>query len=376
MRFASIVGARPQFVKLSAVSRALRRRNEEVIIHTGQHYDPCLSDSFFRELSIPKADYHLGIGSGPHGAQTGRMLEAIEGVLAQVRPDGVLVYGDTNSTLAGALAAVKLHIPVAHVEAGLRSFDRAMPEEVNRVLTDHASSRLFCPTETARKHLSREGVEDGVVVVGDVMCDVLLEAKPLLAGRAEALLAKLGVARKAYVLLTIHRAATTDDPERLREAARAVADLGMDVVFPIHPRTRRAAERYGTTWGWQTRVIDPVGYVDMLVLQHNAHRVVTDSGGVQKEAFLLGVPCVTLREQTEWPETVEVGWNTLLNSADALPQAVARPAPQPADTHPFGHGDAALKIARSMESWPPRERAFREQTTLPLDRDGWRASSS
>ena len=354
MRFVSVVGARPQFVKLSAVSRALREAQEEVIVHTGQHYDDSLSAAFFRDLAIPPPDHDLGIGSGPHGAQTGRMLEAIEAVLAGVRPDGVIVYGDTNSTLAGALAAVKLHIPVAHVEAGLRSFDRRMPEEVNRVVTDHVSSRLFCPTETARQHLRREGVERGVELVGDVMFDVLREAEPRLAARAGSLLARLGVTPGDYVLVTVHRAANTDDPGRLRDLVQAVGSVEAPVVFPAHPRTREAMRRHGIEPDRHVRLLEPVGYLDMLALERSAARIVTDSGGVQKEAFLLGVPCVTVREETEWPETVDAGWNTLVGASPrALVQALARPRPPLPRSSPFGRGDAARRIAESLAAWPP-----------------------
>jgi len=353
MRFASIVGARPQFIKLAPLSRALRRTHEEVIVHTGQHYDDGLSGTFFRELSIPAPDYALGIGSDLHGAQTGRMLEAIEEVLMRERPDGAIVYGDTNSTLAGALAAVKLHIPVAHVEAGLRSFNRAMPEEINRIVADHVATRLFCPTEMARRHLAAEGVVDGVEVVGDVMCDLLLQVRPLLAERASKLLPALDVAPGAYVLATIHRSANTDDPERLRRIVRALGDLALPVVFPLHPRTRHAVRRHAIAPAGAIHLIDPVGYLDMLTLERHAFRVITDSGGVQKEAFMLGVPCVTLREDTEWPETVDAGWNVLVgDSPTAMADAARRPAPVAPPGHPFGVGDAAIRIARSLDRWP------------------------
>ncbi len=346
MRLASIVGARPQFIKLAPVSRALRLHHQELIIHTGQHYDAALSSQFFEELTIPAPDYHLGIGSASHGAQTGRMLELIEEVLLKERPDGVLVFGDTNSTLAGALAAAKLHIPVAHVEAGLRSFNREMPEEINRVLTDHISTWLFCPTETARGHLAHEGITKGVEMVGDVMYDVLRQVQPRLAGRAQALLSTLEVEPQSYVLLTIHRPANTDDPARLGAIAQAISDLGRPAIFPVHPRTQRFMKEYGLTWGAQVRLIEPVGYADMLALVQAAYRVATDSGGLQKEAFLLGTPCVTLRDETEWPETLESGWNVLVGCRpEAIIAALNRPQPAPPRQHPFGEGDAALRIA-------------------------------
>jgi UDP-N-acetylglucosamine 2-epimerase len=346
MRFASIVGARPQFIKLAPVSRALRLQHEELIIHTGQHYDAALSDQFFDELAIPTPDYHLGVGSASHGAQTGRMLEAIEEVLQKERPDGVIVFGDTNSTLAGALAAAKLHMPVAHVEAGLRSFNREMPEEINRILTDHLSTWLFCPTETACQHLADEGVTSGVARVGDVMYDVLKQVQPRLAERAPALLSSFGVEAQSYLLLTIHRAANTDDPVRLSQIAQAISDLGKPVIFPVHPRTQKFMQEYHLTWGTKVHLIEPLGYLDMLTLVQAASRIATDSGGLQKEAFLLGTPCATLREETEWPETLEGGWNTLVGSRPkAIIEALNLPQPEPLHQNPFGEGDAALRIA-------------------------------
>ncbi len=349
MRFASIVGARPQFVKLAPVSSALRQQHRELIIHTGQHYDYCMSAQFFDELAIPEPDYHLGIGSGTHGAQTGQMLEAIEQVLMKDRPDWVIVYGDTNSTLAGALAAAKLHIPIAHVEAGLRSFNRTMPEEINRVMTDHLSDRLFCPTETARRQANREGITQGVEVVGDVMYDILLQVRPKLEGRVKTLLPSLGIAPQAYVLATVHRAANTDDPEAMRKIVRVLNKLEMPVVFPVHPRTRACLERYDISFGKHVQSIAPVGYIDMLALEYGAYRILTDSGGVQKEAFLLGVPCITLREETEWVETVATGWNILAgNHWEVIVEAVGQPRPEPPQRNPFGEGDAALRIAQIL----------------------------
>jgi UDP-GlcNAc3NAcA epimerase len=367
MRLASIVGARPQFIKLAAVSAAIRQQHEELIIHTGQHYDYNMSAQFFDELAIPAPDYHLEVGSGTQGAQTARMLEAIEQVLLRERPDWVVVYGDTNSTLAGALAAAKLHIPIAHVEAGLRSFNRSMPEEINRVVTDHLSHRLFCPTETARRQANSEGIVQGVEVVGDVMYDVLLRVRPGIDDRARTLLPRLGVTPQNYLLATVHRAANTDDPTAMRSIARALNRLKMPVIFPVHPRTRSSLEQCGITWKRHVQCIEPVGFTDMLALEANAHRVLTDSGGVQKEAFLLEVPCVTLREETEWRETVETGWNTLVGSRwEAIVEAIDLPRPDPPRLHPFGKGDAAMRIALSwsdvkaesvveksrMELWP------------------------
>ncbi len=353
MKFISVVGARPQFIKLAPVSRALRRYHEEIIVHTGQHYDERLSGTFFAELGIPAPDYNLGVGSGSHGAQTGEMLAAIERVLLDVRPDGVIVFGDTNSTLAAALAAAKLHQPVAHVEAGLRSFDRTMPEEINRVVTDHLSTRLFCPTESGVAHARAEGITSGVELVGDVMYDVLRQMEPQLDGRAATLLPSLGVAPGGYALATIHRPANTDDPAVMARLAAGLRALGLPVIFPAHPRTRKLLDQYGIDFGENVRQIEPVGYLDMLTLQRSALRVVTDSGGIQKEAFLLGVPCVTLRDTTEGPETVAGGWNTLVaRDPAALVAAFQRPpAPRPAQ-NPFGEGDAAERIARSLRHWP------------------------
>jgi len=348
VRFASIVGARPQFIKLAPVSCALRQRHEEIIIHTGQHYDYNMSAQFFDELTIPAPDYHLGVGSGAHGAQTGRMLEAIEQVLMKERPNWVIVYGDTNSTLAGALAAAKLHIPIAHVEAGLRSFNRAMAEEINRVIADHLSDRLFCPTETARNHLDNEGITQGVEVVGDVMYDVLLQVQPKLDAHVEELLPTLHVAPQSYVLITVHRPANTDDPAAVSDIAYALNRLEMPVIFPIHPRTRACLERYDIAWKRHVQLIEPRGYFDMLALERAAYRILTDSGGMQKEAFHLQVPCVTLRKETEWPETVDSGWNVLVGSSwEAILDAISLPKPHPSPQNPFGAGDAAVRIAHS-----------------------------
>jgi UDP-GlcNAc3NAcA epimerase len=348
VRIASIVGARPQFVKVAVVSRALRQQHEELIIHTGQHYDYNMSAQFFEELDIPASDYHLGCGSGSHGAQTGRMLEAIEEVLLKERFDAVIVYGDTNSTLAGALSAAKLHIPVAHVEAGLRNFDQAMPEEINRVLSDHLSCRLYCPTETACRNLNREGITCGVELVGDVMYDLLLQVQPNLALRTERLLRTFHLAPQSYALVTVHRAVNADNREAMRGIADGLNRLEMPVIFPVHPRTRARLEHYDITWAKHVRLIEPVGYLDMMALGRTAYRILTDSGGLQKEAFLLGVPCVTLREETEWVETVEAGWNILAGIRwQDIVKAVGNPTPEPPLHNPFGEGNAALRIAQS-----------------------------
>jgi UDP-GlcNAc3NAcA epimerase len=283
-----------------------------VIVHTGQHYDDSMSNVFFEELEIPEPDFNLGIGSGSHGVQTGRMLIAIEEVLLEERPDVVLVYGDTNSTLAGALCASKLHIPLAHVEAGLRSFNREMPEEVNRVVADHLSDTLLCPSETGVNNLAGEGITKGVHLVGDLMMDALRHFSGIAKSKSH-ILDRVGVTAKDYFLATVHRAENTDDRERLANILAALSEIGRKVVFPMHPRTKHRMAECGLTnaLGDNVIVIDPLGYLDMINLEQNATAVLTDSGGVQKEAFWLKVPCITLRDETEWVETVASGWNTL-----------------------------------------------------------------
>jgi UDP-N-acetylglucosamine 2-epimerase len=351
MRVATIVGARPEFIQLAPVSRALRRFHEECLIHTGQHYDVAMSEQFFQELSLPLPDYQLDCGSGLHGEQTARMLERVEQALLKEQPDWVVVFGDTNSTLAGALAAAKLHIPLAHVEAGLRSFNREMPEEINRVVADHISDHLFCPTETARINLLREGIIRGVELVGDVMYDIHLLVKPLLEERAQALLRTLHVAAHRYLLVTIHRPANTDNAGSMRNIATALNHLDLPIIFPIHPRTRKRLAGYDISWGRHILLIEPVGFLDMLALERYAYRILTDSGGVQKQAFISRVPCITLREETEWRETVESGWNVLVGSCfQAILDAVALPAPPDLHPNPFGDGQAAKRIVQSLSS--------------------------
>ncbi len=331
MKIVTVVGARPQFIKAAAVSRALRKSCAEVLVHTGQHYDDNMSRVFFDELDIPPPDYHLGIGSGSHGAQTGAMLSAIEDVLLAEKPDRVMVYGDTNSTLAGALAAAKLHIPVAHVEAGLRSFNRRMPEEINRVLTDHLSDLLFCPSPAAVANLAGEGVAAGVHLVGDVMYEALIHAVAV-AERKSDVLGRLRLQAGQYALATIHRAENTDDPPRLVRLMDALQEISRHrpVVFPVHPRTRRRLESIERAQqSGDVRLLEPMGYLDMVRLEAAASVLLTDSGGMQKEAYWLHVPCVTLREETEWVETVQQGWNTLAGAdGDKIVQA-ARNAVRP-----------------------------------------------
>ncbi len=354
MKIASIIGARPQFIKCAPVSRELRREHEEILIHTGQHYDHGMSAVFFEELAIPEPDYNLGIGSGTHGHQTGAMLGAIEDLFVREEPDLVLVYGDTNSTLAGALAAAKLHIPVAHVEAGLRSFDRRMPEEVNRVLVDHCSDLLFCPTATAVRNLAGEGIAAGVHLTGDVMVDALRENLSLAQERSTAF-ADLDLSPKDYYLATVHRAGNTDDPAALRAIMEAFARLDALVVFPAHPRTRKKFIDYGIEPAENVRIVEPLPYFDMLALLSGARAVLTDSGGVQKEAYILGVPCVTLRENTEWVETVEDGWNVLTGADRDRIVAEAERAGSARRRHSarFGDGHAAERIAAIITEYEP-----------------------
>ena len=348
VKIVSIVGARPQFIKCAPVSRELRKEHEEILVHTGQHYDHGMSAVFFEELAIPEPDYNLGIGSGTHGRQTGAMLGAIEDVLGKEEPDIVLVYGDTNSTLAGALAAAKMHVPVAHVEAGLRSFDRRMPEEVNRVLTDHASDILFCPTETAVENLAAEGIQAGVYPVGDVMVDAL-EFNRAVAEERSRILEDVGVGPGEYLVVTVHRPSNTDDHENMAGILGALGEAGMPVVFPVHPRTRKCLEGYGlfSRMPENVRVTEPLGYLDMLHLMAHTGKILTDSGGVQKEAYMLGVPCITLRENTEWVETVEAGWNVLVGARRGeIVRAIREFAPGERRESIFGGGDASALIGK------------------------------
>ncbi|MEM0449095.1 MAG: UDP-N-acetylglucosamine 2-epimerase (non-hydrolyzing) [Methanomassiliicoccales archaeon] len=315
MRIATVVGARPQFVKCAPLSKEIRKKDHEILIHTGQHYDYEMSKVFFDELQIPEPDYNLNVGSGSHGEQTGRALEAIEKTLIEVKPKLVIVYGDTNSTLAGALAAAKLNIPVCHVEAGLRSYDRKMPEEINRVLTDHVSSVLFAPTERAVENLSKEGIRKGVYRVGDVMVDSLAMAKKAAAAPSP-MIESLNLEKGKYIAMTMHRSQNTDNPQNLRRIISALSRIEERVIFPVHPRTRKALQTEGLIHNLpgNLSLIDPLGYVDMIRLMSNARVILTDSGGIQKESYLLGVRCVTMRDTTEWPETLRGGMNILVGS--------------------------------------------------------------
>lgn len=347
-RITTVLGARPQFIKAAPVSRALRRVFDERLVHTGQHYDPQMSAVFFAELGLPAPDLALHVGSGSHGEQTGRMLEALDRDLQAHRPDAVLVYGDTNSTLAGALAAAKLGIPVVHVEAGLRSFVRDMPEEINRVLTDRVSTLCCCPSEAARRHLAAEGITTGVVVVGDVMFDAVLEAAARVAHDPDQL-ASLGLSRGPYALATIHRASNTDDPARLRAIVEALGALDLPTCWPVHPRTRAAMARAGIAMPPGVRAVDPLGYLPMIAALTHAAVVVTDSGGLQKEAYWLGVPCVTVRDETEWTETVAAGWNTLVGVDGARLVAAAQRRPRPdCARDAYGPAGAAERVTDAI----------------------------
>ena len=351
MKVLSVVGARPQFVKAFPLSRALRERHEEVLVHTGQHYDEELSDVFFEELSIPEPDHNLGVGSGGHAEQTAAMMTGLAELVEAEAPDVVLVYGDTNSTLAAALVAAKEEPKLAHVEAGLRSHNWSMPEEVNRVLTDHCSDLLFAPTTEAAENLRAEGLYDKVHRTGDVMYDAILAAKDR-ALSGSTILDDVDVAEGEYVLATVHRAGNTDDPARLRSILEGLGDAPAPVVFPAHPRTVAAMEEYDLLGLAEERLtlIEPVGYLDFVRLLAGAERVATDSGGVQKEAFYLDRPCVTLRDETEWTELVESGWNRLVGAdRGAIRAALSGPVDRPPKPSLYGGGDAAENVVAALD---------------------------
>ena len=346
----TIIGARPQFIKAAAVSRAIAKRKTlcEVIVHTGQHFDNNMSDIFFNELDIPKPDYHLGIGGCTQGEMTGRQLEAIESILLKEKPDWVLVYGDTNSTLAGALAAVKLHIPVAHVEAGLRSFNKRMPEEINRILTDHTADYLFAPTETAILNLRNENIkEEKLHLVGDVMFDASLfyrhrNQKPEWFDR-------LGLAPNEFVLATIHRAENTDDPKKLQNIFNGLMASKMPVILPLHPRTKTQLKKLTIAPSDQLHLVDPVGYLQIGWLEANSALICTDSGGIQKEAYFYKKPCLTMRDETEWHELIEHGWNQLVGTdPERIAMAIAHANTPQDGSLLYGDGDAANQILDIM----------------------------
>lgn len=353
MKILSVVGARPQFVKLAPIAKAMKKQGvEHIIVHTGQHYDPMLSDVFFRDLGIPDPDEHLGIGSGKHGEQTGKMLIALEPVFQKYQPDWVLVYGDTNSTLAAAVAAVKLHLPLAHLEAGLRSFNRRMPEEHNRVLTDHAADLLLAPTAVAAKHLSNEGLVERTVVVGDVMTDVVLQVKEQVKDKPSPIMEEFGFSEGAYRLATIHRPDNTDDKNRLEQILDSLADLDLPTVILAHPRLVAKCKEHGIELGRGNLLAHrPLAYPELVASALHSAGVVTDSGGLQKEAFLLGTMCTTVRPETEWVETVELGWNQLVEPGDTLVKAAQRPQAKATDQLPYGDGKAAELVVETLSNW-------------------------
>ncbi|HEY4690075.1 MAG TPA: UDP-N-acetylglucosamine 2-epimerase (non-hydrolyzing) [Anaerolineae bacterium] len=350
MRIASIVGARPDFIQAALVSQALRRRHEEVLIHTGQHYDYQMSQVFFEHLRLPEPTLNLDVGSGPHGQQTAEILARLERALIEYRPDLVLVRGDTNSTLAGALAAAKLHIPLARIDAGERSFNKRMPEEINRLVADRLADVLFCITHTAIRQLTDEGIVNSVYFTGDVMLDTLRQHLALARQRSR-ILSDLALETDGYLLATVHRAGNTDDPDRLRSIITAFNRIREPIVFPLHPRTRAAIDRLRLPLASHIRSIEPVGYLDMLALESNARIILTDSNGVQREAYFLSIPCITLRDETELMETVTVGWNRLVDcDPDRITTALREFTP-PADHPPlFGDGHAAERIAKILSS--------------------------
>lgn len=341
-RVLTVVGARPQFIKAAPLSRALAKAGlGEILVHTGQHYDRGMSDVFFEELDIPAPSIHLGIGQASRAVQLARMIEGLSDAIDREKPDAVVVYGDTTSTLAGALAAGIAGTKLAHVEAGLRSFNRSMPEEFHRKLADHAADLFFCPTPTSVELLRREGITNGVHLVGDTMYDAILWARAKAADRST--LTKIGVTKGNYALATLHRPYNVDEPARLAELIDALGRIEMDIVFPVHPRTR--AKLGDAKLPANLRLIDPIGFLDMVALEANAKLILTDSGGVQKEAYFLAVPCVTIRPETEWVETLDGGWNVLANEPDAIVAAARRAKPAVPPKPIFGNGHAAEQIA-------------------------------
>ncbi|GIK30319.1 MAG: UDP-N-acetylglucosamine 2-epimerase (non-hydrolyzing) [Chloroflexi bacterium] len=363
MRILTVIGARPQFVKAAPVSAALRTAHEEYLVHTGQHYDYNMSDIFFEELGLPAPDLNLGAGSGTHATQTASMIAPLERAVIAQNPDMILVYGDTNSTVAAALVAHALDVPLAHVEAGLRSYNRTMPEEINRIVTDRVSDLLFCPSQVAVENLAKEGIREGVVLTGDVMVDAVLRAVET-AKQTSMIHVTLGI-NAPYALLTIHRPANTDDPDALAAILSGCGGLDLPVIFPVHPRTRVAMDRAGIALPENVRLINPLGYIDMLCLLEAAEVALTDSGGLQKEAYILKTPAVTIRTETEWVETVASGWNRLVApDAQAIVSAVAEAAHNQPETHPdyYGDGNAAERIVAALEAFVEEHHAERSGT--------------
>lgn len=353
MKVMTVVGARPEFIQLAPVMRAIERRHRHVLVHTGQHYDEGMSAVFFDELSIGSPAHHLGVGGGSHGRQTGRMLMAVEDVILDESPDWVLVFGDTNSTVAGALAAAKLHVPLAHVEAGLRSYDRRMPEEVNRIVTDHLSQCLLAPTTVAVENLEREGISHGVHKVGDVRVDLLTDLVPKVRQSAAELLERLGIPQgEDFALATIHRASNTDDRERLTRVLDALREVETPIVLPVHPRLAKMTAEFDLSFSPNVRALEPVGFFETLALLDACAFVLTDSGGLQKEAYILRRPCITLRDTTEWVETVESGWNRLAEpTADSLGAALLAARGAPPQDHPAHYGSYGVgeRIVERLE---------------------------
>jgi len=348
MKIISIVGARPEFIQATPVSRALRKNHQEILVHTGQHYDYLMSQTFFDELGIPAPDYNLEIGSGSHASQTAEILVRFEEVVLKEDPDIVIVRGDTNSTLAGALVASKLHIPTVHIEAGERSFDHRMPEEINRLVADQLSSAYFCVSQTAVNQLAKEGITKNVFWVGDVMLDAKITNRQL-ARQKSMILSRLELAPEKYGLVTVHRAANTDDPDRLANIVKALYQVGETIIFPVHPRTRGAFQKLDVQVADTIRLIEPVGYYDMMALEENARIIATDSGGVQREAYFMRKPCLTLRDETEWTETVQVGWNKLVGVDVGTILNEWKNFTPPAEQPPiFGDGTAGEKIANIL----------------------------
>ncbi len=345
-----MVGARPQFVKLAPIDRAFKQAGiEHVIVHTGQHYDPMLSDIFFEDLGIDAPTEHLGVGSGSHGKQTGAIMMALDDVLLKHQPDWVLVYGDTNSTLAAAICTAKLHIPLAHLEAGLRSHNRLMPEEHNRVLTDHASDLLLTPTRVGADHLAKEGITEGVVITGDVMTDVLFKTRDEVASNRPPFTDSLDFLPGSYSVATIHRAENTDDHDRLDAILESLGQVDHPVVILAHPRLLAKCAEHGIELGRGNLIAHaPLAYPQLVSTVMNARGVITDSGGLQKEAFLLRVPCTTVRTETEWVETVELGWNVLVEPGEALTKAASRSVPAPTNATPYGDGNAAASVVTAL----------------------------
>jgi len=358
MKLISVVGARPNFVKIAPIIRAIRQSSPPIrhlLVHTGQHYDYEMSQVFFEDLELPEPDYHLGVGSGTHAEQTGRIMIEVERVLLQEKPDVVIVVGDVNSTLAAALAAVKVHVPIAHVEAGVRTYDMQVPEEVNRVLTDHVSSLLFAPTQTAVDNLVKEGITKGVCLTGDTMLDSYM-AFSAVAEQRSGILSKLRLERKGYLLATVHRPRNTDDAAKLRDIVGSFASVRETVVFPVHPRTEKCLRQYALydelKMARNMRVVEPVNYLDSIVLTRNAVKILTDSGGLQREAYFAGVPCITLDETTAWMETVDDGWNTLVSSnREKIVDAIKRFEPLGRQRDVFGDGKAAERIAGTLSNY-------------------------